>query len=1122
MKHAPNGRRAAWRGAGLMLASAALTAHAGTYVSDFSSNPLDPAIPDDQKLIVYSTSENPAVPAVAWFPSGGNTDGGPTDGFLQLTAASNYQRSVIIFPDYESGFAVQSFVFEVDCKIGGGTATPADGMSINFARPEDPVIVNGGTGFAGRPPLYEGDPSPELNLPEEGTTTGLAIGFDAYDSDGDGPDYIGISVRLDGELVDEAAVPMPTLHGAANDISSLQTGPREAPEWVPLRVELTPDSKLYISYKGQTIVDGVDLSDRFTPFPGRLIFAARTGALNQLHQFDNLKLTTVQAPLASVSGARLTNSGFEFQVTDNTGSTVTPAGFLGLEIDGFQVSNGAVTLSKSGGVTTATYPIDETFLAGSSHTFVITFRDQNNRIITRSGTLSVPFLPDAPLVQEAPLLNRWIVREIRNQPRPEGDDALGIAVQNALQAAEQPGETPEDPFYTVTQETKYFNFSDPQNSPEKGLFRADQDILTNTGNDDNDLVSVGVIRLNIPEAGKRTFWVQSDDGFALRVRNASPTGPAPVFETVAGNGRIDPSNPSTIGYTAGTSNSNTRGVCVFPEPGEYIVDFLWFEASGGAFAEVAWTPGDFSFDPTLTGWTLVGGGDDTPYLVSEGLPLPTPTGNQWSVRHITHSANIGDFRARIALAENAAGTDGTSPVINFNDLNGGTGTVGFFNNDLPFVGDTPGDDNDFVTAARYSLTLSEPGLHTFAVWADDGYVLRVLPTGDAAAPYIHATAGNGGIDPLDGATFVDPAYHDSPGFAVYRFPSAGTFIVELVHQEGGGGASLELFHAAGDHRRLGSTSAWQLLGDAAANPQTPVLPATLPGPSGQAGLWGIRFFNAGGAVGGLAEALSRMDAQDSTFVDGAVPYLNMSDLYGEPGGQGLFKLSSGTPEYQVDELNFSDDGSVANDNLVAVAKARVVIPTSGDWTFGVHSDDGFALRVLGTTSVFQRVSGDSRIDPAQRNTVYFPNGTGDADARAVINLEAGEYDFEFVWFEGNGGAYFELYAAQGSFGADGDTTAWRLVGGPEGLELVAQSAPPAGEAPVITGLAYTPGAFAVTFTSEAGATYTVQYSADLANWVNAVTNLAPGGAQTTYTADLNSLNLAEPKTRVFFRVQRNP
>ncbi|MCP4194151.1 MAG: LamG domain-containing protein, partial [Planctomycetaceae bacterium] len=126
-------------------------------------------------------------------------EGGYAGGYLKVTDAANGQRGKVIVPD--SGLGGQ-FVFggrtgganaahhidnleasvadgRVDIsallRVGGGTDRPADGFSFNFVKPGDPTLAEDTNGWAG----IGGEPN---NLPEEGTTTGISIGFDEWQS----------------------------------------------------------------------------------------------------------------------------------------------------------------------------------------------------------------------------------------------------------------------------------------------------------------------------------------------------------------------------------------------------------------------------------------------------------------------------------------------------------------------------------------------------------------------------------------------------------------------------------------------------------------------------------------------------------------------------------------------------------------------------------------------------------------------------------------------------------------------------------------------------------------------------------------------------------------------------
>ncbi len=254
---------------------------------DFNSNPqID--FPDIQ-FIGTST----------WRGRGG-VDG---SGYLSVTDAQNGQRGAIIFPDLSDppGTALEQFKITADLRVGGGTASPADGFSFNLVRPDDPLLQDTvGDGYAA-------GPNNEANLPEEGSQTGLGIGFDEWQSGGADPnataedcgsvdfDCIGISVRVDNELILQA--PFPTLNGTVDDTTSLQTGPAASPAntlgWAPFSIEVTPDpsnsanSIVLITYKGREVINE---SIEYRTTPGQLVFGGRTGGSNANHHIDNIFL----------------------------------------------------------------------------------------------------------------------------------------------------------------------------------------------------------------------------------------------------------------------------------------------------------------------------------------------------------------------------------------------------------------------------------------------------------------------------------------------------------------------------------------------------------------------------------------------------------------------------------------------------------------------------------------------------------------------------------------------------------------------------------------------------------------------------------------------------------------
>ena len=112
--------------------------------------------------------------------------------------------------------------------------------------------------------------------------------------------------------------------------------------------------------------------------------------------------------------------------------------------------------------------------------------------------------------------------------------------------------------------------------------------------------------------------------------------------------------------------------------------------------------------------------------------------------------------------------------------------------------------------------------------------------------------------------------------------------------------------------------------------------------------------------------------------------------------------------------------NVEADNFVTEATGILTIPTSGNWTFGVNSDDGF------------------RVDIGV-NTFSYPSPRGPGDTVATFNLAAGEYVVRLVFYECGGGSEVEFYAAPGSFG--GFDGSMRLVGDSANGGLAVKSLP---------------------------------------------------------------------------------
>jgi hypothetical protein len=132
----------------------------------------------------------------------------------------------------------------------------------------------------------------------------------------------------------------------------------------------------------------------------------------------------------------------------------------------------------------------------------------------------------------------------------------------------------------------------------------------------------------------------------------------------------------------------------------------------------------------------------------------------------------------------------------------------------------------------------------------------------------------------------------------------------------------------------------------------------------------------------------------------------------------------------------SNQPGVDDDRVVTVFKGRIQVTAeqAGRWTFRVHTDDGFALRLPGRT--WTAASGLGWVDPTDSSVLTFPTPTSDSATLGVIQLNEGVHDIEFVVFENAGFASWEVSLARGQFRTAAETTAWTLLGQTSGPALI--------------------------------------------------------------------------------------
>ena len=228
------------------------------------------------------------------------------------------------------------------------------------------------------------------------------------------------------------------------------------------------------------------------------------------------------------------------------------------------------------------------------------------------------------------------------------------------------------------------------------------------------------------------------------------------------------------------------------------------------------------------------------------------------------------------------------------------------------------------------------------------------------------------------------------------------------------------------------TTGNSLTNDLTFNLPAPFFPLIgLGGPAPTAGNWAVRqIWNAGRVDAIVSAANLAMQASQGAFTgrihDAQSPFINFA-LTENPGGGGIFPDDLALP---------AEANGLTPADFVIIARANVVIPRTGDWTIGVHSDDGFALRFIGRP--FESVGGAGVHDDNFPEYIGFLTETGNSNTRGILrNVPAGTYPVEFIAFQRTAGAQYEIYAAEGAFADDTETDTWQLIGAPGGLEIAA-------------------------------------------------------------------------------------
>ncbi len=925
---------------------AAASVHAGVVSLDFNTDPSTSG-----KITALVSSD-----ATPWRQDGGAT-GAAGDGYVVISDARGSQSTHIVFEDLEPGFIIASFTFECDLRLGGGRNAPADGFSLNFASAEDPVVTSAENGET--PAGYNGTDD-ETNLPEEGTSTGLAIGFDTWQSAtiGGVQDVVGISVRVNGALLTQFPVPLMAgnqypggTYDAApyanlpktdpNYPKSMQTGPQNKaaivaagytddteggalnpqPEfgdpdwglwvanlgWEHFKATVTPDGKVQVFWKGVELTPAGGIQTTFSPIPGRVVFAGRTGGNWQAQHVDNLTITTTPANVGLVGAIAGDPFGFDVTLTDS-GDSIVDGNSIGFTLDGTAVTPTSVTADA--GVTTAKYRATQPLVSGSEHTLVVTGKDKAGKDLLGAGderTFTVPTfvtVPPANAVTGVSTTDRGFrVRTYQldgngngttisgGEHMFHGDFGPNVADLSLFQNGVY-SETGVINYEQAAADAGAFNASatNPDMAVADGLFPGIPGAVTDTANELNNFGLEFVTYLNLDVAGVYTFYFNSDDGFRI---TSAPNPLEQINNTI-----LDQAD-------GGKGASDVTSLVYIAQPGYYPVRILYYEGGGGASAE---------FSITKPGGTrqLVNSDAADAVKAYRTRTGDTPSAVSFSSRTPNSGPSFGPLTPLEFDIE-----DGSTPVDQ------ATVKVSVNGADVAATVTKTGT----TTKAIYTPTLANP-------WASgttlDTKVTFGTYTGTNAVPIAAWTA-------IPASLATAPGTGATPGMKWRTYQTAngnGTTIA---------GAENEL--AGGNGADIHDTSG-----------------------QGADGFFDIDFVNFDQAA----------------------------------AAAGNFTVSAAGSQAVQDELIPGIPGTTAStDNIAGEAKTYLDLQT-GAYQMVVNSDDGFEVTAgINSTNV---------ADMKFVSLGKFDAGRGSADTAFYFKIDqAGVYFFRLLWFEGGGGANVEWF-----------------------------------------------------------------------------------------------------------------
>ncbi|MEZ5323670.1 MAG: LamG-like jellyroll fold domain-containing protein [Verrucomicrobiales bacterium] len=267
---------------------------------------------------------------------------------------------------------------------------------------------------------------------------------------------------------------------------------------------------------------------------------------------------------------------------------------------------------------------------------------------------------------------------------------------------------------------------------------------------------------------------------------------------------------------------------------------------------------------------------------------------------------------------------------------------------LPFPGDAlstatndgaaRGDDH-VITIAHGSISIAEESAYTFNMRGDDGFMLRITALNGEAPEFI-ATDGPGFVDQdARNILYYPSGTGDSNTRAVVNL-MPGTYNLEYVHWEGGGGFWYQVAAAKGFFPKDEDTTTWAAIGYTT-DRTTPIQYPSI------VGEWTVQSTPSGVPVGSISAANASVDAAvaaDSVAATSSWPQINFID----PGFGGSGRIAGDVP-WPRDAVGVDDN------NYAMRMTATLRIPEDGNYLFGFQGDDGSELSIGGESEAFTEI-----------------------------------------------------------------------------------------------------------------------------------------------------------------------